>query len=700
MTFFQPFFLYFLPLAALPTLIHFFAHKHREIIPFSTLRFLKMLESTRLKHIKIQQWLLLLLRTLALLFLILAFAKPAIQSHISHFDAKAPSVVAIIIDLSLSTTMKTPDGIVADQLRTLAQEILAQCALHDDVYLLPTGSTSNSAADQNAISPPAAHNELDHLAPGYGRGNLSQAIQTAIALLEQSSRINKELYVVTDLQLSEWAETDSIDIPRSIRAAILAPDVQSGENLGIVSLHLNNQILEQGKEIDITAEIVNFSDRLQQERFAALYLQDERAGQFQLTLEPHTGQLMTFRTVLSMSGEQAGVARLDEDALLGDNTRYLTFSVPDRIRILIIESGISGIDYLSIALASAPSSDIGFELTRQTPTEALGSDWSDFDVVIFNQTQVLTQGHVDRMRSHLQKGKGVVIIPGKMFDVDRFRQVAAEPMQMPYYGATTGTPGQTDTYLAFQHTDYNHPIFEGVLTTNDASVTTPRVFFNYQLHSTEKSDAIITLSNRQPYLIDSSVGSGRILMFAGALDLEWTDFPLKGLFAPLLHRIIRYLVSPSFTPSVQIGEPAVLTTQHSAERFEVIDPNQQSYRLRVNIQGQRYSGIFQHTVIPGIYTMTLDGIPIQQFAVNIDPAESDLALISEEYLQQRLPDSKLFIVRDREAVQKRIQEARIGQELTFYFVLFALGCIVLEMIIARMSTPRLTDTAANQVPAP
>jgi len=76
MSFINSFFLYLLPLVAVPIVIHLIGRQRYYKQEFSTLRFLKQLEIDLIRKLKIRQILLLLLRILLILLLILVFARP------------------------------------------------------------------------------------------------------------------------------------------------------------------------------------------------------------------------------------------------------------------------------------------------------------------------------------------------------------------------------------------------------------------------------------------------------------------------------------------------------------------------------------------------------------------------------------------------------------------------------------------------
>ena len=80
MTFLNPFVLFGLAAAAIPILLHLLNLRKLKTIDFSTLRFLKELQKTSIRKLKAQQIILLILRTLIVIFSVLAFSRPTIKS--------------------------------------------------------------------------------------------------------------------------------------------------------------------------------------------------------------------------------------------------------------------------------------------------------------------------------------------------------------------------------------------------------------------------------------------------------------------------------------------------------------------------------------------------------------------------------------------------------------------------------------------
>ena len=83
MTFLNPFMLFGLAAAAIPILLHLLNLRKLKTVEFSSLRFLRELQRTRMRRIRLRQWILLALRTLLILCLVLAFSRPALKGSLA-----------------------------------------------------------------------------------------------------------------------------------------------------------------------------------------------------------------------------------------------------------------------------------------------------------------------------------------------------------------------------------------------------------------------------------------------------------------------------------------------------------------------------------------------------------------------------------------------------------------------------------------
>ena len=110
MTFLSPSVLWALFAVSIPIIIHLISLRQTRYEEFSSLRFIKLLEHKTIRHLKINQWLLVLLRTIAILCLILIFSRPLIKGDSTNsFIGDIESRAVILIDNSASMAARMND---------------------------------------------------------------------------------------------------------------------------------------------------------------------------------------------------------------------------------------------------------------------------------------------------------------------------------------------------------------------------------------------------------------------------------------------------------------------------------------------------------------------------------------------------------------------------------------------------------------
>ena len=116
MTFLTPSVLWFLGAVSIPILIHLLSRLRINKVEFSTVRFIKQLETSSIRKVQIQKILLLLLRGLALASLVMMMAQPVTQGFMPGWlAAEQDARLVMIIDNSASMTVKDGEKTFLDR---------------------------------------------------------------------------------------------------------------------------------------------------------------------------------------------------------------------------------------------------------------------------------------------------------------------------------------------------------------------------------------------------------------------------------------------------------------------------------------------------------------------------------------------------------------------------------------------------------
>ncbi len=167
MGFLAPALLWGLSLAALPVVIHLFSRRRYRHVPWAAMSFLSAAWTARSQSVRLENVLLLALRTAALALFALALARPVIHG------ARAPSADAIVlVDRSASMHYRDGSGTLFEAAAARASDVILSLGPDSRVALATFDSRVRFLTPPAGAAPRAAVALLAPLAPGYVQRNL------------------------------------------------------------------------------------------------------------------------------------------------------------------------------------------------------------------------------------------------------------------------------------------------------------------------------------------------------------------------------------------------------------------------------------------------------------------------------------------------------------------------------------------------
>ena len=183
---------------------------------------------------------------------------------------------------------------------------------------------------------------------------------------------------------------------------------------------------------------------------------------------------------------------------------------------------------------------------------------------------------------------------------------------------------------------------------------------------------------------------------AGAV---WSDFPVRGLFLPMLYRSLVYLSAGGSVAGddMEAGSSLQLLIQGLDAGTEIVLENAEGESF-IPDQREVFGG---HVVtlegpflLPGTYDVVGAGQLVQKVVVHPPTAESDLALSDPATVQphiQEVTGAETGIVdvcvTAAEPLEHQLRAARTGVELWNVFLGLALIFLLAEMVVARQFRP-------------
>ncbi len=322
MNWLNPSLLPLLAAAGIPLLLYLMSRRRLPKIMFSTIRFLKLLEKKQHRRVKVTQWLLILLRILAVLCIVAAFARPLTVGALP-VGSPATAEIAIVLDRSASMAARTPAGTPFDQSVRTIRALVNALSPQDKVSLLFADELDTAKALTSAV---AIRSALDGESPKPLRDNLASAITRAEHQLQNSSAPFRAIALFTD----GVGENDSLIAPPAPKLKYFrwTPPEISSENLAITDIQQREPLIDESSGVLVSASVHSYSDAEKTTTvklsLGSLNAQLESVGELTIELAPHAEKEIEWVVKPQGSGPWTLRAELlSEDLLAGDNKRDL-----------------------------------------------------------------------------------------------------------------------------------------------------------------------------------------------------------------------------------------------------------------------------------------------------------------------------------------------------------------------------------------
>ncbi len=705
MTFLNPFLLLGLAAAAIPLIIHLFNFRRPRRVQFSSLAFLHELKKSTMQRVRIKQWLLLALRTLAIACLAFSFARPTLEGAMAGFiGGNGRTTTALVLDHSPSMTLRDGSGAYLDQAKTIAAQLIADFESGDELILVPQPSTAFTALSYQNAS--AARDAIGGLEPGQGASTLFQSIQLAANELSKQANLNRVLYVLSDLQSSTFSDTTRLDIPDDIRLVLLPIGTDGRGNLAVSDVSVLSQIIAEGQPARVEARFTNYGTEDVNGLVASVFIEDVRVGQTTLDVPSGTSASAVFFVTPRQSGWLSGRVEIEDNQYLYDNARHFTLFVPEERRLLVVEGNRAPKEYLRLGLSeNMTSASVRFKTDEIAETALSGAPLGTYDSIILNGVSSLSTGEQSALNAYVTGGGGLLIFPSDDFPVADMNGFFGDLNAGKVVSAGIDSEDGL-TVGVFETVDTEHVLFEGMFEPDPSGkrpqLEQPVIYksITYQPAASSGSEqTIIGLSGGAPFLQEIRAGQGSVLLFSVDSGVRWSDLPVRGLFLPLLYRSLYYLSASGSVSgeSMQVEGSMQLRLAGVSGNDTIIIRDEAGLELipeQRSVQGAKVAELSGAFFIPGVYSVVVNDEVIRRVVVHPSALESDLSLLDPEEAVSHIAETsqKEAVVMNLSLVggdqlEDQLRTARSGVELWNVFLGLALLFLVLEMLVSKHWRP-------------
>jgi hypothetical protein len=655
-----------LALASIPIIIHLLFRRQFRRVDWAPMRYLKLSIERNRRRIRVEQWLLLLLRTALVLLLFFLVARPVMHaeglSRLLGTSGRTNRVVVLDDSLSMGHTEQGTSALARGQ--QVVVDLLPTFAAKDAFTLLPASAPGKPLLREVELA------NLDDVVatvrgvkPTEVLGSWETILAAVDDLVTSGSYPIHEVTLVTDLRKAGWDERlDELGnrwAAARFRLRIFDVGIEDAANVALVSLEQTDRVALVGVPTRFVAEIKNDTGAA----VAALEANFIVDGKPSLVRMPEIPAGESAKLPLVATFQQPGqhevAFELADDALPGDNRRTLVVDARATITVQLVDGEPSTdplggeTDFLALALSLAGDASDAFQVEVLTDSQWAATPPGNPDVLVLAGVAHLAPEQVEILERQVAAGMGLAIFVGDQLDPDNYNQVL-------YQGGGGLVParllGVSDGEFAGLLVEAGDGSPLAALAQLAPTVLERiKVRKTYELESVGKESKDVRVLARwnnaaaAPAVVQKTFGSGNVLLWTMAADRSWTDWPTEPSYVLAVREAMLAIARSdaqlnTFTAgqTLRVSVPA----SHSVSQPAIEVPLGKEPQQLV-VAGEAGGGSaaparkesllsYGDTWRAGLYKMTwrdsVSGAMTRQFAVNPHRRESDLARISGEEL--------------------------------------------------------------------
>ncbi len=648
--------------AAIPIILHLLNRRRQQTVTWAAMRLLLQAIEKQSKRIRFEQLILLAVRTLILLTLAFALARPFLVAENSSGIVEAqrtPRLWILAIDNSYSMGYREEKATRFVTAQARAVEIV-QAAIRGDAFALITLSQpSRPIILRPSFDRESTVNAIQRLELLDGHADLGSALRQVneiIADAKKDARLptTVEIVLISDLGRDTWLEAvGSGRLARPLKQLTEEHSVtyeslagQTSSNAAVVALAPTTTRALKDQVLNVDVTVANFGPATLMQLPVQLQVDGQTLESQFLDIPSGASRVVHMQLRPSSTGLTKLSASIRTDRLPVDDQRFAVIEVREVYRVLCVENAFSDNRILKAALQPPISTSSALEVTSTSQIELSTLELENYDALVLNDLPGISESEFQRLRDFVDDGRSVICFFGQ-------NAVAANwnpwlESEADLFGFHLLEPSELAEWK-IDPQEYASPIVAPFEAYPDAGLLTTPIFryWKIQAHGTgdRQLGSEVALQGGGPLIVRYGRNGGLITCLLSAPQTgapsgdnqAWNAMAAWPSFVPLLQQTVQTALSQSAqNRNLTVGQAfsgALRATENSAQ-VHVIRPNgSESITQSSDVDA---AGLiqwsFSQTMHSGIYQVSSEKLPTQLYAVNLDPVQSDLVSIPLAHL--------------------------------------------------------------------
>lgn len=519
MQFLFPTFLFALAALAIPIIIHLFYFRRFKTVYFTNVRFLREVKEESSSRRKLRNFLVLLMRCLAVAFLVFAFAQPFIPRN-TEGAKKREQAASIFIDNSFSMNALSRDVSLLEKAKMKAREIVQAYSNSDKFQIL---TNDFEGRHQRLVSKEEALNFIDEIKMTPSVQELSKVLTRQTQALNTDKIATKTAFILSDFQknitdLNNFKDT-------TIEVNLLPLAAVQEKNIAIDSAWFEAPIQMTGQANPLIVRVTNYTNENVENVKLSVKLDGMGKPIGLLNLKAKSSKEDTVNiTVLRTGWHEAELAITDYPVQFDDHY-FFTFNVPSTINILTINDAGEN-RFLNSALQSVRN----FRVTNQPSGGVQYSQFPTYQMIVLTGLYQISSGLAAELSQYIKNGGNVLVFPSSGVDLATYSNLFNN-LQSNNLNSFENTPREVSNL------NLEEFIFKDVFSNKNANLKFPSSTGNYRL-TNRNGENIMTYRDGSSFMTKNKIAQGHLYLCAAPLDDKFSTLSRSGeVFVPMLYKM-------------------------------------------------------------------------------------------------------------------------------------------------------------------
>ncbi len=629
---------------ALPLILHFINRRPTVSLDFPAFDFLKPSKLRPTRRYSLKQWLVLLLRMLAIITLAYAFCRPY-QSTISSTPGTA---TVLLWDDSFSMNAAPH----ASELRQAAIDLINKCDGDNPMqigfirgrYISWSG---NFTGDRNMLRQCFEQESCNQ----YGSA-FDQIITQADFRLRTVNTPHKKIVLITDRQQLPWERVRSGEqLSSGVTLEVIWPSEHQLTNAAITKVELPG-VNKTGNEAKwlVKTTLKNFGKTPLAGKLRVRFTGEPEVVR-NVKLKPGETRKELFELAAKDECSQGTAVLEINDDLEADNIRYFTCNAQNFDNTRIFSPDKNPVDFTALALNVKPES--GSEERLDFP------DCPENKLFVLQSSDLLSVANQERLKLFVRNGGSLAVTMEKSPQLADFLEL--------FDVKTERARPENVISRRFGNIDFDHPAMQ-LLAESGLSGWYEILFFRtFNARLPNSAQIIAEFNNGTPAIAEIPCGSGRIILFMMNFARSSTNWPGHYTFLPFWRELHKYCGRAANREKDFLTDTP-LTGQPGEELLKIVNGVPSLY----NTAG----GACVYPTAGNYFWRESGGKPIRPFSINLPEEESN-------YQPTNIDWRKLTITAPPEKDETNPEtDNREKTEFYRYFIWLCLAFFLVEALLA------------------